>query len=366
MDGRTTFPGIEYIAIAEATQEHPRNDSASIVELSPKELFAVWIEMHASEWGGNDQAPSSIASKRSCDGGRTWAEHRIEVSPEQGDRSVYNPSLIVLPDGELLFFYLKYHQLVWNEALASSGCIKRSSDGGRTWTSPITIWDHAPYGCANHTFTLLTDGRLLKSCEHVPVWGAYPKCVSSSGCYISDDLGQTWQKPGNFITLPLRGTMENHIAETNAKTLVMAVRNQLGNIFLSRSSNRGESWSHPQATGLSASESMPSLTRIPGTGDLLLVWNNALYDHTYDHSGKRTPLTCAISRDEGVTWTHIKNIEDDPSFEFSNVACTHLSNERLIISYFTSRMDDPEPPGRFGRDMMSLKSAITSLDWLYG
>ena len=110
---------------------------------------------------------------------------------------------------------------------------------------------------------------------------------------------------------------------------------------------------------------MPSLTRIPTTGDLLLVWNNATYDHTYDHSGKRTPLTVAISRDEGHSWTPMKNIEDDPDTEFSNVACTHLSDRRFIISYFTSTMADPNPPGRLGRERMSLKGAISTLDWLY-
>ena len=366
MDGRITHPGIEYTAIAEATPAHPRNDSASIVEFAGGELFIVWIEMHATEWGGHDQAPSSIASMRSYDGGKTWAEHRIEVAPGAGDRSVYNPSLVVLPGGELLFFYLKYHHLVWNEPLQASGYVKRSADGGRTWSEQVALWDHEPYGCANHTFTLLSDGRLLKSCEHVPVWGSYPKCVSRSGCFISDDQGRTWQHPTSFVALPLRGTMENHIAETNSACLVVAVRNQLGSVFLSRSTDRGETWSHPQATGLSASESMPSLTRIPATGHLLLVWNNAPYDHTYDHSGKRTPLTVAISRDEGRSWQHIKQIEDDPTFEFSNVACTHLSGRTLIISYFTSRMLDPEPPGKLGRERMSLKGATTTLDWLYG
>ena len=90
MDGRLTYPGIEYIPIADATAEHPRNDSASIVEFDNGDLFVVWIEMHASEWSGHDQAPSSIASMRSHDGGSTWAEYRIEVSPAENDRSKKN------------------------------------------------------------------------------------------------------------------------------------------------------------------------------------------------------------------------------------------------------------------------------------
>lgn len=364
MDGRTDQPGIRYISIAEATAAHPRNDSASMVELDGGELFVVWIEMHASEFGGNDEAPSSIASMRSYDGGVTWHDRRIEVAPGEGDRSVYNPSLVVLPNGELLFFYLKYHRLEWNQPLEASGCLRRSRDGGRTWSEPDTIWDHEPFGCANDTFTLLSDGRLLKSCEQVPIWGSYPDCVSSSGCFISDDNGMTWAKPDSFACLPLRGAMENHIAETDSGALVMVVRSQLGSVFLARSTDRGRTWSHPQATGLSSSESMPSLTRIPSTGNLLLIWNNAPYDHTYDHSGKRTPLTVAVSRDGGASWGQLRNIENDPLFEFSNIGCAHLSGERILMTYFTSRMAEPAHPGRLGRERMSLKGALTTVDWI--
>jgi hypothetical protein len=365
MDGRTKHSEITYFSIAKATSEHPRNDSASIVELDGGELFVVWIEMHTSKWGGHDEAPSSIASMRSIDGGVTWKDYRIEVSPLWGDRSIYNPSLVLLSDGTLLFFYLKYHRLVWNQPLESSGYIKRSSDGGWTWSDPEAIWDHQSYGCANDTFTLLSNGRLLKSCEYLPVWGSYPDCRSSSGCFISDDDGMSWKISENMVTLPLRGTMENHIAETSTGNLLMVVRNQLGSAFFSKSIDRGLNWTHPQSSGLSSSESMLSLTNIPSTGDILLVWNNATYDHTYDHSGKRTPLSLAISRDEGFTWSNLKDIEDDPTFEFSNISCTHLSGERLIVSYFTSRMLETVHPGRLGRERMSLKAAKTTVEWLY-
>lgn len=365
MEGRTDEPGVRYVSIAPATPEHPRNDSASIVELPDRSLILVWIEMHASTLGGNDEAPSSIASLRSTDGGRTWGERRVEVSPEAGDRNVYNPSLVLLPGGELLFFCLKYHHLVWNEPLVSSGYLRRSRDGGRSWTEPAFLWDHGPYGSANHTFTLLSSGRLLKSVETMPVWGGYPAGVSRSGCFTSDDGGLTWKPPSSWVELPLRGSMENHIAEARGGELVMAVRNQLGSVFLSRSTDGGVSWSKPQTSGLTASESMPSLTRIPATGDLLLVWNNAEYDPAFDHCGKRTPLTCALSRDGGMSWGHRKNLEDDPGVEFSNIGCAYTSTGTAIITYFTSRMANPHPPGRLGRASMSLKGAIVGMDWLY-
>ena len=137
--GRVTGGTVAYVEIAPATAAHPRNDSASIVELDDGSLFMVWIEMHASELGGHDEAPSSIASMRSTDGGLTWGEHRIEQSPGGDIHSVYNPSLIVLPDGELLFFYLQYHQLVWNDPLqASAACGARPTAGAPGATRPAS------------------------------------------------------------------------------------------------------------------------------------------------------------------------------------------------------------------------------------
>ena len=365
MEGRTDAAGVTYVDIAPATDRHPRNDSASIVQLDDGSLFMVWIEMHASRLGGHDEAPSSIASMRSADGGHTWDEHRVEQSPGGDVHSVYNPSLILLPDGELLFFYLQYCHLKWNAPLRSNGCLRRSRDGGRTWGGETRIWELAGYGCANHTFTRLGDGRLLKSVEEMPVWGSYPQMTSRSGCFSSDDGGHTWQPPAGLVALPLRGTMENHIAETAQGHLSMALRTQLGAVFFSRSADRGATWSRAQSSGLSACESMPSLTRIPATGDLLLIWNNSEFDHTYDHSGKRTPLTCAVSRDGGESWHQRKNLEDDPAYEFSNVACSYTDDGRAIVTYFTSRMADPEPPGKFGRSAMSLKGAIFEVEWLY-
>ena len=56
-----------------------------------------------------------------------------------------------------------------------------------------------------------------------------------------------------------------------------------------------------------------SIARIPSTGDLILVWinNDEKAEGKRYFSGMRTPLTVAISKDEGKTWQNIKNIEDN-------------------------------------------------------
>ena len=162
----------------------------------------------------------------------------------------------------------------------------------------------------------------------------------------------------------MRGAMEPHIIERSDGTLLMTLRTQLGAVFKSTSSDGGVNWSLAQTTGIRAPESMPCMIKIPQTGDLLLIWNDSLYHPHYDHYGKRTPLTAAISRDEGETWENFKNIETDPVFEFTNPACFFIGDQVIII-YEASRMDNPEPPGRLGRSRMSMKAAYADIDWFY-
>lgn len=356
----------ERIMFAPGTKEHPRNDSATIVRLPDDELFMVWMEFFESSWGSGDEAPNHLVSMRSADGGRSWSDYRIEVTSEPGDRSVYNPSLLVIPSGEVLFFFIRYHHLVWGEPLLVSGYLKRSTDGGRIWSNPITVWDHDCLANAHDTLTRLKDGRIIKPVERMPVWCTPPTGVSSSSAYYSDDDGRTWNAPKSWVRLPLRGSMEAHVAEASDGRLLMAVRNDLGSVFLSRSCDRGETWSKAQSSGLSAPESMPVLKTIPDTGDLLLIWNNSEYDPDFvSHYGKRTPLSCAVSRDCGESWEFRKPILDDPSLQISNPGCVFPSAGQVLVTFFTSPMDNPVPPGVWGTNPMSLESVIVDLDWIY-
>jgi hypothetical protein len=97
----------------------------------------------------------------------------------------------------------------------------------------------------------------------------------------------------------------------------------------------------------------------------MVIWNHSTYDPKFDHYGRRYPLTVAISRDDGQSWEKIKNIETDPAWEFTNPTCYFTSQNKVIITYVASPMDDPNPPGRLGRSKMSLKAAMADVAWLY-
>jgi sialidase-1 len=168
--------------------------------------------------------------------------------------------------------------------------------------------------------------------------------------------------------------MEGKIEEIKDGRLLMVMRTQLGSVFKSISDDGGVTWSKAQTSGLIAPESCPGLKRIPHTGDLLLIWNNSLFDPWFDHSGVRSPLTIAISRDDGLTWEKIKNIETDPEWEFTNPAAIVTRNGEILVAYEASKYESLTGPGhgnsrqttgRVGRDRMHLKLAVMDLNWLY-
>lgn len=370
-----TSKGIEIITVAEASAEHPRHSSASMIELKDSSVLMAWIEFSKSnlEHAAGDDAPADIVAMASRDGGRSWGNYRTLIQRGPNDTSAYSPAFLRLRDGNILFKYELYHRFVRNEDCCISACACRSRDECKTFSSPVTIWNRSArhMGFQNDVRQLST-GRLI-----VPAVvmkgkilqddgkGLSPAGTMVCGCFYSDNQGKTWEECESYVYLPMRGAMEPGIEELKDGRLVMVMRTQLGSVFKSISSDGGRTWSKAQTTGLHSPESYPALARIPQTGDLLLVWNHSLYDPKFDHYGKRTPLSVAISRDDGCTWEKIKDIETDPGWEFTNPSVMATSQGAVLITYEASKYVSVVPPGKLGRSRMSLKLAIVYLDWLY-
>jgi len=356
---------VDIITVVEATAEHPRHDVAAMVELSDGRLLLAWMEYEGGDLAGHDHAPCNIASMISGDGGRTWGDRRILVERDPRDVNVYFPCFLRLKSGEILFYYLRYHELAPDALIRASGFLCRSNDEGETFSSPVKHDILRDTNLLGRVLTQLSTGRIILPTERVLGSWCGATDHSVAGCCYSDDDGRTWKESRCVADLPLRGAEEAHVAELKDGRLLMTMRTQLGAVFKSESGDGGVTWSKPQTTGLRAPNSLPCLTRIPKTGDLLLVWNNSLYDPGFDHFGKRTPLTVAVSRDDGRSWENFKNIETDPAWEFTNPTCHFTSDDKVVIGYVASPMENPNPPGKLGRSSMSLKAAVADIEWLY-
>jgi sialidase-1 len=65
---------------------------------------------------------------------------------------------------------------------------------------------------------------------------------------------------------------------------------------------------------------------------LLLVWNKTFVPGT-GHGGKRTPLTAAISSDEGKTWQHVRQLETSPDHGFAYTSIL-FHKDRVLLTYY--------------------------------
>ena len=146
----------------------------------------------------------------------------------------------------------------------------------------------------------------------------------------SYDGGRSW-KLSNEIFVPKSGAMEPKIVELRAGRLWMLVRTDQGRLGQSFSTDGGTTWAKADFTNIAAPQAPFIFTRIPSTGDLLLI-RNPQVDMTHHHQGSCTPLRCTVSSDEGKTWRFTVDLEEDHSWARSYGSCTYV-DDFAILSY---------------------------------
>lgn len=336
------------VIIAQGTEAFPRHDTASIAELSDGKLMAVWHRYEAGPHGGEDCGLCHICGAESIDRGMSWSEPRTLIRAEQDECNVQAPALRLLPDGRLLLICLRTR----NDFTESSLSLLQSTDHGQTFQPIGNVWPfvNGKYwlqGGAS-SLILLSNGRLLVPCHGGSgrQWGQH----NLARCLFSDDEGKNWQVSSE-IDLPKRGAMEPSVAELPNGKLVMSLRNQLGKVHFSFSSDYGTSWSEAIASSLQASEACTCLRRIPGTSRLLLLWNDTPYDPTHHHFGLRTPLSAAVSDDGGRRWERLGELVSAENTDFTNIGCDFLSDGKALVTYMVNYPS-------FARDRLHLHSLI--------
>lgn len=307
-----------------ATDKHPRYTEGSILELSNGDLLFAVTEFQDT---ASDFAKARIVARRSSDGGRTWTDKSV-LQENTGDMNVMSVTLRRLQDGRILMFYLRK-----NNHRDLRLYVRTSTDEAASFGTPVRVTQDEGYHVVNNDrITVLKSGRLLAPAASTPDVQKNNHFVSH--CYLSDDHGATWRKGAGHVDAPRRGAMEPEVIELNDGRILMLIRTQMGYIGQSISEDEGETWSPMTSLGMVGPEAPATLRRIPSTGDLLLVWNNNFTEGA-GHGGKRTPLTAAISSNEGRSWKVAGNLESDPQKTFSYVSLTFV-RDRAVMSYWES------------------------------
>lgn len=346
------------VTVSRSTPKWPRKSEGDVIETKDGRLLLVSMEFGGD---GSDFATTRHVSHESTDGGKSWGGHRVITETAPGDVNVYSPNLIESKDGGILLMFHRHHRDPKNQPLTFTLHVWKSNDDGRTFAPFAEFFPKGEFQLCNATVKRLKSGRLL-----LPVNAAVPGDHGPAGKYaatvvFSDDDGRTWAEAANRITLPKRGAMEPHVEQARDGRVLMVMRNQLGTLHLAESTDNGVHWTEPKSVGLKSPESCPDLVRIPKTGDLLMIWNDSYDPGFRSHFGKRSPLTSAISKDDGRTWQNLRHIETDPKRAFSNPGCRFTRDGRAIVNYWTCEY---LPDWRM-QDIIDLRVAVIDMDWFY-
>lgn len=334
------------LVVCPATPEHPRNGEADMIRLSNGDLLLAYGRWNS---GQSDFDTAEVWCKTSSDGGKTWGNDRVLVRNE-GKLTTFSVSLLRLKNGEILMAYLTKNS---NEDCTIF--FRKSTDECRTWSRRIKFRIPAEYsgytGMNNNRVIQLANGRILGG-----AWDGWAKGHPMLGFAIySDDNGATWHKSGDVDIRAIdpsnkQGTQEPAVVELKDGRVLMLIRNSLGCIARSYSTDHGQTWSKPELIKeLEAPLSPASITRLPQTGDLLLIWNR--------NKAARRPLNSAISKDDGKTWANIRVIDDGDGRPWPGFAYTSITpvGDNVLITYWRD-----EPAG------VSLKLKSIDHRWFYG
>ncbi|WP_085535190.1 sialidase family protein [Massilibacteroides vaginae] len=308
-------------------KDNPRNSEGDFVTLKDGQIMFIYSRYTGTS--SSDHAPAYLAARYSNDNGQTWTLEDKVILSNEGGMNIMSVSLLRLKNGNIALFYLKKNSI--------EDCIpmmRISKDEGNSWSEPIVcITDKSGYFVLNNARVIqLEDGRLLMPVALHKTSNGEWKEQADLYCYYSEDNGNTWKSSTSVPNLTNIITQEPGVIELRDGRIMMYIRASGGHQQLSFSTDKGASWSHIESSNIASPISPATIEKIPGSDDWLLVWNNNDGSDAKT-KGQRTPLTMAISKDEGKTWKKIKNIQEDPDGWYCYIAIRFIDNDNLLLGY---------------------------------
>lgn len=317
--------------------------------------------------------PPGILACCSDDEGQTWSSPRVLLPPPDlrftspDGENLAHPSFLRRRNGQLMMAYI---WLVGGTDPYAHSYYRFSADEGETWGEPKVLTP-APERCSmvhNSKLLRLSDGRILAPAEiRVDLELGNDHRGFVSAVWHSDDDGYTWRRSTNVVDMLSQGVeaQEPHLVELKDGRVMMLFRTYSGYVGRSYSDDRGRSWSpgEPIETlPLPTNSSALNVSRLPSTGDLLLVRSTGnggrepgehprVYNRLDGNKHLvRTPLTTMISQDEGASWGNERILAGDPYGDYGYPSVLHL-DEATLVSYHA---------------LDGLHVARISPDWFYG
>ncbi len=232
----------------------------------------------------------------------TSVTHRVISRGEEAGAYQAFPDICRLKRGDLLcVFYAGYgHVSLPKEGWPRGGriCCVKSSDEGRTWSTPRVLFD-GPFDDRDPHIAQMRDGTVL--CSFFTYRPQADKTVLCDTCLVSSrDGGETWDAEPRIAAAGWPSSAP--VRELPDGTRILGVYREEGSEAyggIIRSTNNGKSWCAPIPIGKGSG------VRLDAETDLVLLKDGTLYAAL---RGDRVPMHFATSRDLGLTWSAVKDI----------------------------------------------------------
>ena len=309
-----------------------RQDEGALI-VHPDGSLAYYYTSYVS--GSSDKDRARIARKVSRSKGVFWEEQ--EVLFDQPDGHLLHPGVAHLPGGRLGLSYARMVPHTWT----AQAMFRSSADGGRTWSDETRIDDGAfQYTtCPMARLYRLDDGCLLQVL-HV-LMAQEPHVQLGTQIYLSEDEGRTWRnQTPEPLTVSLNalgtremGLWEGAVVELPHDRLLLYGRTATGWFYESCSLDGGRTWSTPGPSSVRSPLAPPWLSRIPGTDQIVLLFNSHVQKGLSWCGGSRRVLAAQVSDDGGRTWHNHKLLEYDPLEDWYDYPCALIDGQDVHIGY---------------------------------
>ncbi len=312
--------------------------------LNPNNLIGVWQQDRYS-----NGASRGLVSGASFDGGATWVTRTLPVSVCTGGEyaRATDPWVSFAPDGTA-------HQVALGVTGSedngiSAVVVARSSDGGLTWSAPVTlIRDGTGFFNDKETITAdPTDARFVYAAwDRLKTGGSGPAMFarSTNGGVTWEparpifDPGGSAQTIGNLVRVLPNGTLVDYA------TIISGASQSL-NVL--RSTDRGLTWSAPifisnlgafgardPVTGAAIRDGsiVPQMAVGP-EGTIHVVWQDARFTQLRD------AIAYSRSTDGGFTWSTPARVNFNPAV-WAFTPQVHVRDDgEIAVTYYDLRSD---------------------------
>lgn len=272
------------------TAPFPSCHASTIAELPGGGLVTAWF-------GGTAEKNPDVGiwvARQEADKWTTPIEVANGVQPPKSDGSpsrhpCWNPVLFQPKTGPLLLFYK-----VGPSPSTWWGELRRSTDGGKTWSAAQRLSGEC-VGPIKNKPVQLANGDLLS-----------PSSSENAGWRVhferSRDLGQTWEVIGPANDGKAISAIQPSILFLGGEKLLALGRTRQGKLFQVGSDDLGKSW------GAMSLTTLPN----PNSGTDAVTLKDGRHLLIYNHTAKgRSPLNLAVSKD-GQVWQAALMLENLP------------------------------------------------------